>query len=197
MPDFVPVQKLGKRDTVAAAHLIYQSFSEFYDLLPIAPIDRAAIIASQFSTKNTEISGAIAVVENGSVLGVFSGIPAKDLGAAQIISISGFDRMLSSKKRPVFRRALKWFRGEIPSVPPDSYYLARIAVTRELRGSGLAAEILQRFKASCQNYSQCSLHTRSDNSRAIRFYEKNGFSILTQKTPKKYLAMATRKNSEF
>jgi ribosomal protein S18 acetylase RimI-like enzyme len=192
MHDFVPVQQLGKRDSVAAAHLIYQSFSEFYDLLPVAPDDRPSIIASQFLTKNSEISGAVAVVENGSVLGVFSGFPAKNLGAAQIVSISGFDRILSSNQRPVFRRALISFRGEIPSVPPDSFYLARIAVIRKLRGSGLAAEILKRFKAGCQNYPQCSLHARSDNSRAIRFYEKNGFSILRQQPPKNYLAMATR-----
>jgi putative acetyltransferase len=69
-------------------------------------------------------------------------------------------------------------RGQIAgfvTVDPESLDLDQIVVASEAWGSGVAPALL----AEAKRISPCGLdlHVNKDNCRAIRFYEKQGFSI--------------------
>ncbi|HMI92933.1 MAG TPA: GNAT family N-acetyltransferase, partial [Polyangiales bacterium] len=72
---------------------------------------------------------------------------------------------------------LRSYRTGLVAVPPDSYYLARIAVAAEERGRGLGRELIAAFErlARDSGFALASLHVTRDNASAIAFYEALGY----------------------
>ncbi|HEY7246855.1 MAG TPA: GNAT family N-acetyltransferase [Xanthobacteraceae bacterium] len=64
------------------------------------------------------------------------------------------------------------------TVDPESLDLDQIVVATEAWGSGVAAALLAEAKRISPR--GLDLHVNSDNSRAIRFYEKQGFSVCAE-----------------
>jgi putative acetyltransferase len=61
------------------------------------------------------------------------------------------------------------------TVDPRTLYLDQIVVAPELWGSDIAAQLIA--EARRLSPAGLDLDVNTDNSRAIRFYEKQGFSI--------------------
>jgi len=61
------------------------------------------------------------------------------------------------------------------TVDPRTGYLDQLVVAPEAWGSGAAAALIAAAKT--QAPSGLDLHVNRDNARALRFYEKHGFSI--------------------
>ncbi len=64
------------------------------------------------------------------------------------------------------------------TVDPESLDLDQIVVATEAWGSGVAAALLAEAKRISPR--GLDLHVNKDNSRAIRFYEKQGFSVCAE-----------------
>ncbi len=173
---FYPVAELDARARQAAARLVYESFVEFYDLLPLALEDRIAAISDQFELSASELGATVVACHEGEVVGIHSALAAKRLQAAQLAGVASFARGLSREARQNFRTALDHFSGEVPPVPEESFYLARFAVAAERRGSGLAAKLLDHFVVAGRGSACYSVHARCDNTRALRFYQKHGLA---------------------
>lgn len=184
-----PSAAIAPHQKTQAAALVYESFPEYYDLIPAPSENRLEIIASHFETEGTETFGStVALDEQGSVLGVYSALPATELKRAQIFTSALILRSLEQTNRSEFRRRLEGFSGQVPEVPDDSFYLSRIAVAVEIRGSGVAGRLLSGFQDEAADFPRCSVHVRADNAQAIRFYRKHGFDDL-QHDPARYLVM--------
>jgi len=189
---FALAGQLDPARRLAAAQLVYESFAEFYDLLPVAPPDLLRLIDAQFALPNGEITDTVCGIDSGGhVIGVYAAVSASHLAAAQLVGVSGFLQQVPEETRKSFRAALKVFSGQVPPLPIDSYYLARFAVAGALRGTGVAGQLLEHFRMAGGNTSRLSTHVRRDNSRAIRFYEKFSFKIIPGDRNTVYLAMAT------
>lgn len=64
----------------------------------------------------------------------------------------------------------------------DDWYLSRIAVAPEYRGTGLGRELLRRFIAAAAGVQarRCVLEVDTDNDAAIRLYRSAGFLVTGQ-----------------
>jgi putative acetyltransferase len=60
-------------------------------------------------------------------------------------------------------------------VDPQTGYLDQIVVAREQQGRGIAAALLA--EARRLSPQGLDLHVNQDNARAVRFYEKHGFTV--------------------
>ena len=58
-------------------------------------------------------------------------------------------------------------------------YLAGIFVKKEARSAGIGHQLLEHIKA---RHPGLSLHVYQKNSRAVKFYKREGFSVLTEGT---------------
>jgi putative acetyltransferase len=64
------------------------------------------------------------------------------------------------------------------TVDPESLDLDQIVVATEAWGTGVALALLAEAKRVSPR--GLDLHVNSDNSRAIRFYEKQGFTVCAE-----------------
>ncbi|MBR1764094.1 MAG: GNAT family N-acetyltransferase [Ruminococcus sp.] len=65
-------------------------------------------------------------------------------------------------------------------------YLSMIILVPEARGKGISSQLLDAMIEDCKKRSMCSveLEVADSNERAIRFYQKKGFTIKNRKTDK-------------
>lgn len=69
-----------------------------------------------------------------------------------------------------------------------SYRLLSIAVRKNFMGKGIAGELISEFEKEVEKYEkQYGLSVHKKNSRAIRFYEKNGFCYEKESPDSLYL----------
>ncbi len=97
----------------------------------------------------------------------------------QLISL----RMLLDAPEPrndVFEN-LQRFKQQVSEVAADSFYLARIAVRESSRGLGYGRNLLHDFEAQslAHGRAKVSLHVRSNNDGAIRFYRSAAYEIIS------------------
>jgi ribosomal protein S18 acetylase RimI-like enzyme len=131
------------------------------------------VLADEFLVEGSELADATVLIEEG-ITGFVAAYPAKEYQSRQRISLHHALRELSPEggKRLVAqlrRLANQTSRGRILG-----QYIARFAVPPKLRGTGAADRLMDLFAAE---HPQITLHVRSENERAIRFYERHGFSV--------------------
>jgi ribosomal protein S18 acetylase RimI-like enzyme len=134
-------------------------------------------LAKEFLEDYCELSNAYARLSaDKGVVGVVAWYPSSDFGSYKKASLHHMLSHLSSDDASQYLARLKLLRAEIPPLPP-SQYLALLAVRCDMRGTGVADQLLWDFpsKPASRDYS---LHVASDNSRAINFYRKHEFSFL-------------------
>jgi putative acetyltransferase len=73
-----------------------------------------------------------------------------------------------------FDARVAWWRERFVTVDPKTLYLDQIVVAPEVWGTGVADALLQ--EAMRLSPQGLDLLVNKDNYRAIRFYEKHGFS---------------------
>lgn len=69
-----------------------------------------------------------------------------------------------------------------PRLPENAWYLRSLAVAGERRGQGMGENILAALmqQARAQGFTQMLVDVDSGNPGAVRFYSRNGFSILVE-----------------
>ncbi|AWF81117.1 GNAT family N-acetyltransferase [Microbulbifer sp. A4B17] len=75
---------------------------------------------------------------------------------------------------------LERFHDFYSSRVAESYFLDAICVDESHRGFGIGSSLLKhtKEKASSEGYSKLSLIVFADNTRAVNFYEKQGFNVV-------------------
>ena len=176
-------------ERLAAADLTVEVIANLYLKTGLARDMLVAQFAEEFSEEGTELFGAMAVTVSGiGVAGVFS---AFDSACRQDLEMGSMLRLLGALPgdlRERFIDTLREHRKLLPAVPPDSFYLARFAVSPRARGTGLAAHMLKWFVDRRGPLATCSLLVDSRNTRAISFYRRHRFEDFAAKE-NGYLAM--------
>jgi len=157
------------------SQMIYKLLPLFYGLLPVSEDERIDLIASQLKIESTELFNTKAFLTEDKVLGIYTSFPSESLKVLQMGSAMAFLKHIHSDDKSKYLEALKEYSKIISDAPNDCYYLSRISVPEAEQGSGVASFLLEQFFLEGKDFKQFGLHVKQENSRAIRFFEKNGF----------------------
>lgn len=130
------------------------------------------VLAGEFLVEGSELNDAVAVAGT-AVYGIIASYPSSEYRVRQNVSLHYALTNLGADAGRTLVAQLRSLVGQFPQADPQGEYLARFAVTSELRGRGLADDL---FKVFLSTHPKVSLHVRTDNARAIAFYKRYGLS---------------------
>ncbi len=158
---------------------IYETDPHFYELFNQAGEQRFAYALDQLSTDpSSDFYRPLVARIDQRVLGFLYAYPLKEMFSRQAYSLRQF---ISLSENP---RSLRSALATLASSKGklfyhNSYYLARVYVMPNERGANVG-ELLMDFyqsKAADQGMTALSLHVRTENLRAQRFYSRLGFEF--------------------
>lgn len=189
----VKVLDLTEAQQLAAAELVRISLPAYYDLFNIEPAKLLDAIRRQFRVSGSEVSSGMALLDSDTA-GVFFGLPMHQLRRAQLLGLMAL-KTCAIRDPAALAESVKALRDQIEPPPSEGHYLTRFAVRADRRGSGAADRLIDAFLASVPAAHQAVLHVHRDNVRALRFYERHGFSASAVRQEHQYIVM-TRSPSE-
>ncbi len=163
----------NKHDKQTIAELIFQSDEEINSLVygkkPIDVITKLLEMGDNyFSSENT-----YTVVSEDKIVGVIVGFPVNKKSEMDKISGKAFAKAMGTftllKKMPLYWKMNKIVAGEMEE---EGYYIHTISVKPEYQGGGIGSQMIELMG---EEHGKLYLHVNSKNSRAINFYNKNGF----------------------
>lgn len=170
----VGAMEIGADARIALAGLAHAALAPYYDRLDVAPTRLLAALAGEMTDSSTELGMAQAVMAGDAVAGLLVAYPAAELRSRQQASLFHLLGTNAGEDDAILAAAGEQ-SANLPAISSDTYYLARIAVAPEFRGSGLAEKMLALLDGRIPPRIQVTLHVHRDNARAIRFYCRAGF----------------------
>lgn len=159
---------LSEAQRLAAAKLASEAMSALYD--PVGD-EVIPMLAEEFCVEGSELADSVALVET-TVDGLVASYPSEEYQTRQRVSLHHALGYLSREAGGRLIAQLRLLADQIPQGGLEGEYVARFAVRNDLRGCGTADRLMDLFVA---DHGTVSLHVRSDNDRAIRFYRRHGF----------------------
>ena len=157
------------------AKLVFNAGRGYYDLIKA---DRGLVerqIAKQVGQPGTELENIFIVLIESEVAGLHACISTEVL---PYVMMEGTLRLLRGLDREVqkdFLGRLKQARPSLPDLPERSLYLARMAVSDDFQGRGVATVLMEDFFEHRSYETSYCLHVLTDNTRAADFYRRLGF----------------------
>ena len=157
------------------AKLVFNAGLGYYDLIKA---DRGLVerqIAKQVGQPGTELESIFIVLIESEVAGLHACLSTELLPN---VMMEGTLRLLRGLDRGVqkdFLGRLKQARPSLPTLPERSLYLARMAVSDDFQGRGVAGVLMRDFFGHRSYETSYCLHVLTDNTRATRFYRRLGF----------------------
>lgn len=158
----------------AMACLAHEALASYYDRLFIPAERLRAILADEACDPSTELGAGQVMLAGGRVGGLIVAYPASEMQARQQASLFHLLQAQVDASEAILAAA-EAQAAAVPPIAPDAFYLARIAVAAERRGTGLAETLLSSVGAGLPESLPIGLHVHRDNERAIRFYLRCGF----------------------
>ena len=112
----------------------------------------------------------------GVLSGFFTCFLASEIFARRLFVLKSF--LAAAPDLGLVKTKLQKFEGANRKVPLETLYLSKIYVDREIRGTGMSAQILERFMMQGKALGlTLTLHVNRKNIAAIALYNKYGFVI--------------------
>ncbi len=175
--EFIEVEALPEPHSMQAAELACLAFEDFYGLFSADRSKLIPVIAAQFRNYS-ELNRQVAAMENNRVVGICSYYPIAEMAGRQIAGVRSLlavaDDMIGSTK------LLRGFKQNFADAEEESAYIARLSVSIDKRGRGLAGDLLEKAETVILKHGlvKVRLHVRKDNARALAFYAKAGYAAL-------------------
>jgi GNAT superfamily N-acetyltransferase len=168
-------QHAASAELAIAARLMAEAGATFYALFGMSESALLESLARQLLASESEIARGLAAFVDGQLCAVAACFPTAQMRSRQLASLMA---LLGEAGVAADAQArLRSYRADLVDVPPDSYYLARIAVAAEQRGRGLGRELIAAFEGRARDsgFALASLHVARDNADAIALYEALGY----------------------
>lgn len=161
-----------------AAALVFESFSEFYELFSGNSASIVHCLAEQLQNPASEIGINRLLFVEGEVAGVYAFIPSSETALRRLVGFRSLLR-LSELKPDASVRALAFSRGVEP-VPVGEALWTRLATAPRFRGRGLALRMSYALleEASRVGYRTLYSHVRRDNDASLALHARLGFKPL-------------------
>jgi ribosomal protein S18 acetylase RimI-like enzyme len=162
-----------------ASQLILESFQEFYRLFSESTPQILRSIREQLCAEETELCGARLLMMDEAVVGCYCAYDSREMERRQMASLRVLLE-LEDRKDDVMSQ-LRSYRRQVEPVRVPGFYLSRIGVVAELRGTGLGQILLDdfEFQAKARGMATVCLHVEHGNARARRFYSKAGYLLVS------------------
>jgi ribosomal protein S18 acetylase RimI-like enzyme len=160
---------------------------DYYRLFGISDAAVEALLADLLRDPASEFGTHTFFRHEGSLAGLVCAFPAEEMFARRLVVLKALTaasiRMLPADAAAEARGRLRQFAGAPRKLPPDGYYLAKLYVAAQLRGSGLADRLMACFlDAAAAAGRQPCLHVRTDNAAALALYRRHGFAVAPDDT---------------
>jgi ribosomal protein S18 acetylase RimI-like enzyme len=166
--------ELEPADLVTVADLLYDATPDFYDLLPGDRSARSAIVRQLIGRAGTDMADTTAARDHASVVGAYAGCKSEELKERQLASLAFIARSLTRSGWNSMKDAARSYSADLPDVPLNTWYLARIAVAPIARRRGIGARLLESAHRDAFG-APTALHVSRQNTKAIAFYQHAGF----------------------
>jgi ribosomal protein S18 acetylase RimI-like enzyme len=174
MLTFTRAAELGPADLVTVADLLYEATPDFYDLLPVDRSARSAIVRQLIGYAGTDMEDAIAAREGPSIVGAYAGCRSEELRERQLTSLMFIARLLTRSGWHSMKDAARSYSADLPDVPPNTWYVARITTAPSARRRGVGTRLLESVHGDAFGVPT-ALHVSRRNTEAIAFYQRAGF----------------------
>jgi ribosomal protein S18 acetylase RimI-like enzyme len=174
---------MGNADAaIAAARCIHASDDFFYAVFGLEESLLLSTLAALMADTGSDLGSTRVLADAGNVCGAYAAYPTNEAATRQAATAKTLLRVAGSEMAAAMAR-LREFSALVPPLPDASFYLAKIGVLPEARGEGIGAALLEDFESEAAGRGLCSLclHVRAENERAVRFYERHGWTRTDQR----------------
>lgn len=178
----IPARELAQQQARQAAALVIDSLPEYYNSACAEDVQLQDAVAQLFRQPGNETSTLIAALADDQVVGVYSGLAADRLQAAQMAGALALRKALPDDIAAKFWSHLGVFRGQIPPAPPETWYVARLAVAPAAKGRGVADKLMDMALQEGAHMAGYSAHVHRENQRSLGFFGKRGFRLVPSET---------------
>ena len=169
--------------TATVVSLIHEAGQPYFDWFFRGPEAARAVLDDWLARPSSEVSASrvsLVHARGAPPAGLFIGLNGADLQACRksdLLTVLGQTR--SSAERKTLVERISQTNDLFAPVDVHDYYLSKMAVVRECRGSGVARRVLDEFldEGTAQGYRRFSLDVAADNAPAIRVYASAGFRV--------------------
>lgn len=169
-----PVSEVSDFHRVLLAELAYESLASYYARLSENKAATALALNSEFDEPHTELGTTHAAFRHDVMAGMIAAYPAEEMADRQRASLFCHLECDALNQERVLSAASVQARA-IPTLPVSHFYIARIAITVDFRGLGVADTLINHVKSAVPTSRPISLHVHKDNGRAMAFYRRMGF----------------------
>jgi ribosomal protein S18 acetylase RimI-like enzyme len=161
------------------ANLLLLAAPAFYGLIPGTLERQISIIANLLGMPGTDLEELFVLSESSIDVALVAGLPAERLPAAKLTTALAIARQLSDDDADAFLAHLEGHEAAIESVPPNTYYLSRLAVDPLARRMGAASECMRQVMR-ISGFEKFSLHVHHENAAIIAVHSRLGFTFQTE-----------------
>lgn len=177
---------LDPAESAKAAAWLHSMDRDYYDLFGLEDARIEAKLAELWSTPESEFGTTIFVRRAGVLVGFVAWFFGEELFARRFFVLKS---LLADVPDPLTVRAkLKKFEGAHRQLPSNSLYLSKIYVDFAMRGTGLSAQLFERFLEQGRHLGRnLCLHVSRQNVAAIALYSRYDFHIHADLDQSKHL----------
>ena len=170
-----------RRHLEEAAGLIYESFTEFYNLVSPSQEGIRRTVIDQLEDVNSELGYSLIATLEESLGGISVYYPSEEIKARQLISLRHLMRV--ADPRPDIVELLKTFRMKVePLSMPRYMNWARLGVAKQFRRLGVASLINAAMEYDCRvrRYEYIGSHLNRQNTPSMKMHVGRGFARVTE-----------------
>lgn len=183
MPDICFETICHSCDLETLADLIRSSLPEYYDLF--VPHDH--LLLRKDLAQESEINQFIVSLVDFKPVGIVCFYDRQEQTCRQTASLLSFFRQRDDAA--AFLALLKAYSSKIEPIVEQGTYISRFAIEPDWHGRGVAAALLARLEKVTRGQRTLLLHVDRKNSRAMTFYQKNGFKRMSVADSYEYIAL--------
>lgn len=167
---------LDPDELAKAATWLHSMDSDYYSLFDLEHAKIETKLVELLFAPESEFGTTLFARRAGGLVGFVAWFFAEELFARRVFVLKS---LLAGVPNPLNVRAkLQKFDGANRKVPSKTLYLSKIYVDFATRGTGLSAQLFERFLEQGRHLGRnLSLHVHRDNTAAISLYYRYGFNI--------------------
>lgn len=160
---------------------VHAAGNPYFDYLFGDPAQTTRVLDERIRRPSSEISLTRASILriDSEAAGGFIALNGKELRKARTADTVALAKIRDVRLKSELIQRMKKCSELFSDSDPEGFYLSKMGLNLSFRSRGLAHELVKAFveEGRAQGYRRYRLHVAADNDRAIRCYQRIGFTI--------------------